>query len=97
MGFGITFDGTISLGALVNAAVLLIGFVVAFTRLGGRLDLLSLRLQGVETVLAATQKFDIRITLIEERISNLQKEIAALKRGEGWSHEKPRTGVDGEY
>lgn len=43
-----TFDPTITSGAVLNAIVLLVGFVVAFTRIGGRIDLLAQRLKAVE-------------------------------------------------
>ncbi len=44
-----TFDPTLSLGTLINAGVLLIGFVIAFARIGYRIDLLSQRLSAVKT------------------------------------------------
>ena len=67
---GIVFDGSITLGALVNAAVLLIGFVVAFTRIGGRIDLLALRVQSLEKAVNNTEGIDKRLATIEERVTN---------------------------
>lgn len=98
-----TFDPSISFGALLNAAVLLIGFVVAFTRIGGRIDLLAQRLKAVEDSLKDTRDFEKRLTINEERITNhgrsittIQQDISDLRRGDGFitAHRKS---VDGEY
>lgn len=97
------FDPSITLGALLNAGVLLVGFVVAFTRIGGRIDLLSLRLVSVEEALKNAKGVDSRIATVEERLTNhvsmlttAQRDISDLRRGEGFiaGHRK---GVDGEY
>lgn len=98
-----TFDPSISFGALLNAAVLLVGFVVAFTRIGGRIDLLAQRLKAVEDTLKDTRDFEKRLTINEERITNhgrsittIQEDVSHLRRGEGFitSHRKS---VEGEY
>jgi len=98
-----TFDPTISIGAILNAAVLLVGFVVAFTRIGGRIDLLALRLKAVEEALKDTRDFEKRLAINEERITNhgksiatIQQDVSDLRRGEGFiaSHRKS---IDGEY
>lgn len=100
---GVSFDNSVNLGALINAAVLVIGFVVAFTRIGGRLDLLSLRVEGVEKAVTNTQAIDKRVITLEERvanqgtqITNIQSELMSLRKGEGFitGH---RRGIDGEY
>lgn len=83
---GIVWDGTINPGSVLNAVVLLVGFVVAFTRIGGRLDLLSLRVQGIEKALTNTEGIDKRLATLEERVTNhvammvqFQKDIAASR------------------
>ena len=98
-----TFDPSISFGALLNAAVLLVGFVVAFTRIGGRIDLLAQRLKAVEDTLKDTRDFEKRLTINEERITNhgrsittIQEDVSDLRRGEGFitGHRKS---VEGQY
>jgi hypothetical protein len=98
-----TFDPSITLGAILNAFVLLVGFVGAFVRIGGRIDLLALRIKGVEETLKDSRDFEKRLVINEERITNhgrsittVQQDISDLRRGEGFitSHRK---GVDGEY
>ena len=98
-----TFDPSITLGALLNAAVLLVGFVVAFTRIGGRIDLLAQRLKAVEDTLKDTRDFEKRLTINEERITNhgrsiitIQEEVSDLRRGKGFITSN-RKGVEGEY
>ena len=98
-----TFDPSISFGALLNAAVLLVGFVVAFTRIGGRIDLLAQRLKAVEDTLKDTRDFEKRLTINEERITNhgrsigvLQEDLSDLRRGKGFITGN-RKGVEGEY
>lgn len=97
------FDPTITLGAIINAAVLLVGFVVAFTRIGGRIDLLSLRLGAVEEAVKSARDTDSRIATVEERLTNhvtmlttAQRDISDLRRGEGFI-KGHRAGIDGEY
>ncbi len=98
-----TFDPSITLGAVLNACVLLVGFVVAFTRIGGRIDLLSLRLGSVEEALKNSKGVDSRIATVEERLTNhvsmlttAQRDISDLRRGEGFI-KGHRAGIDGEY
>jgi hypothetical protein len=98
-----TFDPTITFGAVLNAAVLLIGFVGAFYRIGGRIDLLAQRMESVERSLENHADTDRRLTTLEERITNhvqmltlAQRDISDLRRGQGFitAHRKS---VDGEY
>ena len=97
------FDPSITLGAILNAGVLLVGFVVAFTRIGGRIDLLAQRVKSVEEAIKDSRDFEKRLTINEERITNhgrtittLQTDISDLRRGEGFITSN-RKSVDGEY
>jgi hypothetical protein len=98
-----TFDPTLTFGAVLNAVVLLIGFVGAFYRIGGRIDLLAQRMESVERSLENHADADRRLTTLEERLTNhvqmltiAQRDISDLRRGAGWitAHRKS---VDGEY
>lgn len=98
-----TFDPTISWGAILNAAVLLLGFVVAFARIGGRIDLLAQRLKAVEEAIKQQSNNNTRIAILEERVTNHGKMIAAsqqdisdLRRGSGFISVH-RQSVDGEH
>ena len=105
-----TFDPSITLGALLNAGVLLVGFVVAFTRIGGRIDLVDQSVESIKETLSIIQRtiadiaaHDKRIAIVEERLNNHAQMIAAhtsdisgLRRGEGYVQSR-RKSVDGEY
>jgi len=98
-----TLDPTISWGAILNAIVLLAGFVGAFSRIGGRIDLLAVRLSAVEEAIKLARTTDSRLATMEERLTNhsamltiAQRDISDLRHGSGFitGH---RQNVDGEY
>jgi len=98
-----TFDPSVTLGAVLNAAVLLIGFVGAFVRIGGRIDLLTLRIEEMEKKIDSASDHDRRVSILEERVTNhvqmltvAQRDISDLRRGEGFI-QGHRKSVDGEY
>ena len=98
-----TFDPTISWGAILNASVLFVGFVIAFTRIGGRIDLLALRLKAVEDAINEQSNNNTRISILEERVTNHGRMIATnqnviedLRHGQGFVTGQ-RHSVDGEY
>lgn len=86
-----TLDMTVSLGSMLNAAALLIGFVVAFTKINGRIDLLAQRLGSVEETLKASRAAAERMAVMEtmqgthgQMIAVIQADIADMKRGRGF-------------
>lgn len=98
------FDGTITLGAILNAFVLVVGFTIAFTKLGGRIDVLNQRLTAVENYMKESRDYSARIAVIETRqathgqfIAMVQQEMRDLKRGEGFIRDRASGGIDGEY
>jgi len=101
---GMNFDPTITFGAVINALVLLIGFTIAFTKIGGRIDLLALRIDSMEKSIESSRDFDKRIAIIEERqtnharmIVNCQSDISELRHGRGFVQDRSQGGLDGEY
>jgi hypothetical protein len=99
----VVFDPTISFGAILNAVALLVGIVVAFTRIGGRIDLLAMRLGSLEEKITAHSDHDKRLAIVEERqvshgtnLTTVQRDISDLRRGKGFVSGN-RPGVDGEY
>lgn len=99
-----SFDPTITSGALLNAGMLLIGFVIAFTKIGGRIDLLTLRITAIEEIVRHAQNVNERLAIIETRqgtdgrmIVNLQNEQADMKHGRGFVKDRASGGIDGEY
>lgn len=99
-----SFDPTITFGAVLNALVLLVGFAVAFTRIGGRIDLLSQRLGAVEDALKSHRDTSERLAIIETRqathgqmIARCQEEVSELRHGRGFVQARSQGGLDGEY
>lgn len=100
---GMTFDQAITLGSAVLQAIgLLVGLVIAFTRLGGRIDLLAQRLKAVEDAINSHRDGLTRLSILEERVTNHGKMIAInqgviedLRKGRGFI--QGHRGVDGEY
>src|SRR6188768_2527624 len=87
----VTFDPTIGWGAILNSFILITGFIVAFTRIGGRIDLMSLRLKAVEDAIKCHSDNNTRISILEERVTTHSKMIAInqgviedLRRGTGY-------------
>jgi hypothetical protein len=98
-----TFDPSITLGAILNALVLLVGFVGAFVRIGGRIDLLALRMEAVEKKIDASSDVGKRVAILEERVTNhvtmlttVQRDVSDLRHGQGFIT-GARRGIDGEY
>lgn len=97
------FNPSLDWGSLLNAFVLLVGFVVAFTRIGGRIDLMAQRLKAVEETLKDQRSNNTRLSILEERVTNnskmltvAQQEIADLRRGSGFITSARKT-IDGSY
>jgi hypothetical protein len=84
-------DMTVSLGSALNALALLIGLVMAFTKIGGRIDLLAQRVGSVEETLKASRAAAERMAVMEtmqgthgQMIATLQTDVADMKRGRGF-------------
>jgi hypothetical protein len=99
----IAFDPTVSWGAIINALVLLAGFIAAFTRIGGLIGLMNLRLERLEKAVEKLGDNNTRIAILEERVTNHGKMIATnqniiedLRHGNGFGA-GARSGVDGAY
>lgn len=97
-------DPTITFGAILNASALMIGFVIAFTKIGGRIDLLSQRVAAVEETLKHNRDVNERMAVIETRqvthgqlIVNLQNDQQDLRRGRGFIKDRSDGGINGEY
>lgn len=97
-------DTTINLGNIVTALIALIGFAVAFTKMGGRIDMLTQRVKAVEETLNRQSDVGTRVAIIETRqathgqlIANAQTDISELRHGRGFVQRRSDGGLDGEY
>lgn len=101
----LTFDPTITFGAILQAAALVGGLVIAFTRIGGRIDLLAQRVGAVEEAMRKTHDAERRIATTETRqathgqmIAQMQADLRDLKYGRGFvANRGPEGGLNGEY
>lgn len=110
-----TFDATISAGNLITivfgVVIWAITLAVAWTKFGGRMDLLEFRVELVEKTLTriadVLEKFNVNereVALLKQDMSALQGDystlhatVEGLRRGEGFIQAPRRSNVDGEY
>lgn len=107
----VVFDFTLNLTTIMGIVIWLITLAVAWTKFGGRMDLLELRVSNVEKALDkiadALTKFGLNeksLILIQEQLSSLQKDHATLHEtverlrvGEGFIAGPRRGNIQGEY
>lgn len=109
------FDSTISAGNLITivsgALLWAITLAVAWTKFGGRMDMLEFRVELVEKTLVriadVLEKFNVNereVALLKQEVSALQLDystlhatVEGLRKGEGFIQAPRRGNVDGEY
>lgn len=105
-----TFDPTINAGNVIVLALAVLGFIGAWYKFGGRIDMLEYKVGAVETTLQAIGKTlekiaetDKKIALIDQRQLELERSqattlgiVEGLRKGEGYIQAR-RANVDGEY
>lgn len=111
MGQGaVNFDFTINLTTIIGVVVWLVTLGIAWAKFGGRMDILELRVSSVEKtldkiadVLVTFQTNEKTLVVIEEQITNLQRQqtllhdtVEQLRKGDGWITGR-RSGIEGEY
>lgn len=89
------FDPTITLGTLIQIIVFFGGGLVAFVRVQGKLDVLSLRVENLEKSSANIGSILQQVAVQSQRLTGLEDDVRGLRRGEGWIRGRP--GLDGEY
>lgn len=99
-----TIDTTINLGNLLTALLAIVAFVISFTKMGGRIDLLSQRVKAMEDAIKGHGDIGTRVAVMEARqatnsdqIATLQKDMHDLRHGRGFVAHRSHGGVDGEY
>lgn len=111
MSGGVAFDFTINLTTIIGVIVWLVTLAVAWTKFGGRMDMLELRVSNVEKALdkiataiglfGSNEKSLIvmqeQITTIQRDLSTLHETVERLRVGEGFIAGPRRGNVQGEY
>lgn len=110
-----TFDPSINAGNLITivfgAIVWVVTLAVAWTKFGGRMDMLEFRVKMVEDALDKIAQVLEKFSANEKDMALLKQEVAALRvdyttlhstveglrKGEGFIQSPRRSNVDGEY
>lgn len=99
-----TFDPTITLGALLNLAGIVGVGLIYLIRMEGKMNMLSLRVGNLEKTINNMADTNSRINVLEERLKNhvamltvAVRDISDLRRGQGFIQPRSQTTVDGEY
>ncbi|MDI3563570.1 hypothetical protein [Bradyrhizobium sp. Arg816] len=110
-----TFDPTINAGNLITivlgVVIWTVTLAVAWTKFGGRMDMLEFRVGLVEDALgkiaAVLDKFSANereVALLKQEVSALQVDystlhatVEGLRKGEGFIQNPRRSNIDGEY
>ena len=109
-GGGITFDLSISAGNILTLLAACGTLILAWGRLGSRLDLLEFRVVAIEKTLsdiaAILKQFNNSATDIAllkqeqaaqaQQLATMAETIERMRRGEGYIVER-RANIDGEY
>jgi prefoldin subunit 5 len=90
-----TFDPTVTLGTLIQIAVFLGGGLVAFIKVQGKLEMLSLRVENLESTSASIGTILQSVAVQSQRLTALEQDLRELRHGEGFIR-GPR-GLDREY
>lgn len=105
------FEPTINIGNLIMIAMIGAAIVGGWYKFGGRLDLIEFRVKAIEDTLKALSEvmktiantdkeiavLDQRQLAVEGTVATLSKDVADLRRGEGFIQGPRRGNLDGEY
>lgn len=98
-----TFDPTITFGAVLNFAGIVGVGLIYLIRMEGKINIFTIRIETLEETVKTLAKNDSRMAVIEERLNNhskmlttAQSDISDLRRGNGFIV-GVRERIDGEY
>lgn len=105
-----SFDPTINAGNLIILAIAVIGFIGAWHKFGGRIDMLEYKvetvektLQNISDTLKKIAETETKMALIDARQLELERThattltiVEGLRKGEGYIQFR-RSNMDGEY
>src|SRR5258708_31272804 len=106
-----TFEPAINTGSLIRMGLALVAVMGAWYKVRGHLDIIEYRVAAIEKALGTLAEAlisiasaDKKIALIDQRVTatealhaTLARELADLRRGQGWIQGDRRANVDGEY
>jgi len=110
-GSGVVIDTTINLPVVFGVIVWLVTIIVAWTKFGGRIDIIELRVSHMEKTLETIantlelfQSNEKTLMTIQLQLASMQKDhsvlyetVEQLRRGDGWITGPRRGNMEGEY
>lgn len=110
-GGGIVIDTSINLTTIIAVVVWLVTIAIAWTKLGGRMDMLEFRIANIEEAIKKIADVFERQSTNEKQLLVLQEQqatsareislmystIEQLRKGEGWITGPRRGNLEGEY
>ena len=90
-----TFDPTVTLGTLLQIIVFLGGGLIAFVRVQGKLEMLSLRVKNLETSSANIGTILQAVAVQSQRLTALEQDLRELRHGKGFI--RGPSGLEHEY
>ena len=78
----------VPLNTVVQAAILLVGIVGVYYGLKGKVDIILVRLTGLESSFKSFQTMVTTSAVQDERIKNIENDIRDLRRGRGFIKEE---------
>lgn len=81
---GIQFDGTISIGTLIEIVVLVSGWAVTVTKISGRLKAVEINQEKHDGKLDNLSKISDMQSRFDERMAAVRRDVDDLKRGRGF-------------
>lgn len=81
---GIQFDGTISIGTMIEVVILVAGWTATVTKINGRLKTVESNQEKHDTKLDNLAKISDMQSRFDERMAAVRRELDDLKRGRGF-------------
>jgi hypothetical protein len=102
VGLNLMIEQTITVGNIIEIAVIAVGGVSVFITLRNTVanikadvDSLQVEIKKLGEILVNLARFDERITSLDKRVTAQGRRIDDLSHGDGFV--RPRPGIDGEY
>jgi hypothetical protein len=110
-GGGLIIDTTINLPVVFGVVVWLVTIILAWSKFGGRIDIIELRVSHMEKTLETIAKtlelfqsnektlvaIQLQLATIQSAHTTLNTTVEDLRRGQGWITGPRRGNIDGEY
>lgn len=107
----VQFDTSINLGNIITIILGVVTLAIAWTKLGGRLDMMEYRVEAIERAMEKIAEAMIKFGNNEKELALLNQQVAAmstqvatlhttveeLRRGEGFISGPRRGNIEGEW